>query len=124
MKVNEVFVNITSDDPARLIAFYRDVVGLTPKPGLSEFAFDLGTMTLGFDGHSDTRGKAGEPSRWLLNFSVDDLQAEEQRLTAQGVEFIRSRGRETWGGLISTFLDPDGNYLQLIEYRPQPAPAK
>ena len=42
-----------------------------------------------------------------------------QRLEEQGVTFIRTAGRETWGGIISTFTDPDGNYLQLIEFRPE-----
>lgn len=33
--------------------------------------------------------------------------------------FIRTAGREPWGGVISTFADADGNYCQLIEFRPQ-----
>jgi predicted enzyme related to lactoylglutathione lyase len=57
----------------------------------------------------------------LVNFFVDDLQAEQSRLEGQGVRFIRTAGREEWGGVISTFLDPDGNYCQLIEYRPEGA---
>ena len=32
----------------------------------------------------------------------------------QGVEFIREPEREDWGGWIATFLDPDGNVLQLL----------
>jgi hypothetical protein len=32
--------------------------------------------------------------------------------------FIRTQGREDWGGVISTFLDPNGNYLQMIEFNP------
>ena len=32
-----------------------------------------------------------------------------------GVEFVRRGGKEPWGGRISTFLHPDGNYYQLIE---------
>jgi predicted enzyme related to lactoylglutathione lyase len=49
---------------------------------------------------------------------VEDVAAEQARLEAQGVEFIRKQGREYWGGIISTFLDPDGNYAQILEYRP------
>ncbi len=40
------------------------------------------------------------------------------RLLARGVTFIRDPEREPWGGVITTFLDPDGNYLQLIEFKP------
>ena len=38
-------------------------------------------------------------------------------LEAAGVQCIRRLGQEYWGGIISTFVDPDGNYVQLIEYR-------
>jgi predicted enzyme related to lactoylglutathione lyase len=57
----------------------------------------------------------------LLDFFVDDLAAEQKRLEAAGVRFVRKEGKEYWGGVISTFLDPDGNYVQLIEFRPQEA---
>jgi predicted enzyme related to lactoylglutathione lyase len=53
----------------------------------------------------------------LLDFFVDDLAAEQKRLEAAGVKFIRTAGKEPWGGVISTFLDPDGNYCQLIEFK-------
>ena len=49
---------------------------------------------------------------------VDDLNAEQSRLESAGVEFIRTAGKEEWGGVISTFVDPDGNYGQLIEFTP------
>jgi predicted enzyme related to lactoylglutathione lyase len=121
VKVNDIFVNITSEDPGRLMAFYRDVVGLAPKPEMGEGALAMGPSTLGFDGHSATKGAAKDPTRWLLNLFVDDVGAEEKRLEGQGVKFIRKQGREYWGGVISTFVDPDGNYAQIIEYRPEAA---
>jgi len=40
MKVNSFVLNVTSQDPARLTAFYRDVVGLPPKPEIGDGAFD------------------------------------------------------------------------------------
>jgi len=55
----------------------------------------------------------------LLNFFVEDLAAEQARLEGHGVEFVRKAGKEYWGGVISTFVDPDGNYCQLIEYQPE-----
>lgn len=119
MKVNNFFLNLTSEDPQRLAAFYRDVVGLEPNPESGENAFHIGGATLGIDGHSETKGPAKEPQRVLIDFFVDDLAAEQKRLESSGVKFIRTAGREYWGGVISTFLDPDGNYCQLVEYHPQ-----
>ena len=118
MKVNSCVVNVTSEDPARLTAFYRDVVALTPNPSFGEFAFDAGGTPFLIDGHSESKGATKEPQRVLINFFVDDLAAEQKRLEKRGVEFIRSAGKEEWGGVISTFLDPDGNYCQLIEFKP------
>lgn len=119
MKVNDIYLNINSSHPERLMTFYRDVVGLPPHPDMGEFALVMGSATLGFDGHSDINAKAADPARHLLNFFVDDVDAEEKRLEAAGVPFIRKQGREPWGGVISTFVDPDGNYAQIIEYRPE-----
>lgn len=119
MKVNSLLVNVTSEQPERLIEFYRDVVGLAPRPDSGEGALDAGGAVLAFDGHSDTKGKAKEPSRVLIDLMVDDAKAERERLEARGVQFIRKEGREYWGGIISTFVDPDGNYCQLIEYKPE-----
>jgi predicted enzyme related to lactoylglutathione lyase len=119
MDVAGFVVNITSEDPQRLTTFYRDVVGLTPNPQIGESAFHVGGSDLLIDGHSEVRGQAKEPARVLINFFVEDLAAEQARLEARGVTFIRTAGREYWGGVISTFLDPDGNYLQLIEFKPE-----
>ena len=121
MKVNDIYINITSEDPQGLLAFYRDKVGLEPDPTKGEGALKLNAgTTLGFDGHSETHGKSKEPSRWLLDLFVDDVKGERERLEANGVPFIRKEGRQEWGGIISTFVDPDGNYGQLISVE-QPA---
>ena len=116
MKVNAFNVNVCSEDPERLIAFYRDVVGLTPMPQISPGAFMVGTTGFLVDGHSGVSGASREPQRVLLTFSVDDSGAEQSRLEAAGVKFIRPKTREPWGGFVATFEDLDGNYCQLVEY--------
>ncbi len=108
-------LNLGSPEPERLVAFYRDTLGLTPAPEMSPGAFALGSGFLIVSSHSEVAGPATDATRYLINFVVDDLDAEQARLEAGGVEFVRSKGEEPWGGRISTFLDPDGNYCQLIE---------
>ena len=119
MKVNSFIVNVTSENPEELIAFYADVLGLPRNPEIGEGGFKVGDASFAIDGHSDTKGATKEPQRVLINFFVDDLKSEQERLEKQDVKFIRSAGPEERGGVISTFLDPDGNYCQLIEFRPQ-----
>lgn len=118
MKVTDFLINITSDNPERLQAFYRDVIELPGNPNMGEGALQAGGAIINFDTHSQTSGPTKEPQRVLINFFVEDLAAEQARLEAKGVKFIRTAGKEWWGGVISTFPDPDGNYCQLIEYRP------
>ena len=107
-----------SAEPDRLRSFYRDVVGLSddfPQLG-NPFIADTTSIYIG--AHSDVQGPAKEPARVLLNVFVDDLAAEQRRMEAAGARFIRSAGKEAWGGSISTFVDPDGAYSQLIEFKP------
>jgi len=118
MPVTQAAINITSEQPQQLMQFYRDVVGLPPQKDMGEGALIFGGATLFIDGHSETHGAAKEPQRVLINLFVDDLKADQARIEAKGAKFIRKEGKEPWGGVISTFLDPDGNYCQLIEYKP------
>lgn len=118
MQVQSFNININSPEPEKLVAFYRDVIGLPENPDLGHCVIAGGAMIF-FDTHSEIGGPTTEPARVLINFFVDDLAAEQRRLKDQGVRFIREAGREFWGGVISTFLDPDGNYVQLLEFRPE-----
>lgn len=108
-----------SEDPERLKAFYRDVLGLSDDHPEFGNPFLAGGTPIYISPHSEIQGKTKEPARVLLNFFVDDLAAEQQRIEGKGVTFIRTAGREPWGGVISTFLDPDGNYLQIVQFTPE-----
>ncbi len=113
MQIDSFLLNITSEQPDALRDWYREVLQLPEVEGMP--AFDAGGTMISIDSHSEVHGKADEPARMLLNLIVPDLEAERQRLLAAGVECIRDPEREEWGGLITTFVDPDGNYVQLIE---------
>ena len=124
MKIESFLVNITSENPEKMAAFYRDVLELAPNEQVGEGAFNLSDSTvLHIDGHSETHGRTQEPQRVLFDFFVEDVEAEQQQLKAKGVEFVRELGLEWWGGIISTFTDPDGNYLQIIQFDPSKATA-
>lgn len=124
MKVNGLILNVNSEQPERLATFYRETVGLEPHPDMGPGAFSVAGTFLVIDGHSEVRGATKEAPRVLIDLMVDDIAAEEARLRAAGVTFIRSQGEEYWGGIISTFLDPDGNYCQIMGMKAgAPAPA-
>lgn len=118
MQISSAIININSEHADALASFYRDVVGLPQQGEMGPNALDAGGTAIVFDTHSEVTGKTKEPPRVLLNMMVEDLAAEENRLVAAGVPCTRSQGVEFWGGVISTFLDPDGNFFQLMQYRP------
>ena len=118
MQVRQFILNITSERPQVLHRFYRDVLAL-PEDVDYPLAVRAGGGVIMFGSHSEVRGGAREPQRYLINLQVEDIALEQGRIEAQGVSFVRRKGREHWGGIISTLLDPDGNYVQLIEFRPE-----
>ena len=109
-------VIIWTEDLPRLTAFYRDVMGLQLEMETDGFvAFQgAGGAQLALGAHSEVSGRAKDPYRLMVDFQVDDCQAEYERLKGQGVEFMRSPGQDE-GAIIATFADPDGNLLQLFQ---------
>ena len=106
---------IWSEDVKRLVPFYRDVLGLRPQAETEGFVvFILNGAGLAIGTHSEVRGRSQEPNRVMVNLRVDDCQAEYERLSKQGVEFIRTPTKDAIH-IIATFADPDGNVLQLLE---------
>lgn len=118
MLVSQFVLNVSSERPTQLFRFYRDTLGLEEEETMGH-AVRAGGAIIIFDAHSAIRGGAQEPARTLVSLVVDDISVEQARIEAQGVSFIRRKGRESWGGIVSTFLDPDGNYVQLVQYQPE-----
>ena len=96
--------------------FYRDRLGLTPRTSKPDFInFDWGGVRLSVGVHDRVRGESRDPLRIMVNLAVADIRAVHFRLTAAGVVFTRPPEGEDWGGQVATFLDPDGNLLQLLQ---------
>jgi predicted enzyme related to lactoylglutathione lyase len=96
--------------------FYRDRLGLTPRTTKPDFInFDWAGVRLSVSVHDRVRGPSADPLRIMVNLAVSDITAAYRRLSAAGVVFTRAPEREEWGGQVATFLDPDGNILQLIQ---------
>ena len=109
-------VIIWTDNLDRLVSFYQDTLGLKPHSVRPDFvAFKWGDMRLSIGKHSEVMGRSREPSRIMVNLGVDDIHKAYQFLSAKGVRFTRPPEKEQWGGWVSTFSDPDGNVLQLLQ---------
>lgn len=113
--------SIWSEDLNNLLPFYRDVLGIKvvmESPGYVMLgAESTDVPTLGLATHSEVHGRNLDPARHMVAFMSDDLQADWQRLTAAGVEFIQEP--TAYGELsIATLKDPEGNLVQLFQFRP------
>jgi predicted enzyme related to lactoylglutathione lyase len=55
------------------------------------------------------------PSTAVPSFRVGDLQAELERLAGLGIETAEPEITDTGTARFITFVDPDGNEIQLLE---------
>jgi predicted enzyme related to lactoylglutathione lyase len=108
---------VWSEDLNNLLRFYRDTLGLTvgiEAPGFVLLGDPTGAaVALGT--HSEVHGKAKEPQRHIIGLETDDIRGDYERLRKAGVEFLEE---PVDGGqvIFATFKDPEGNYLQLLQY--------
>lgn len=117
-------VLLSSSDAKKLSKFYVDVVGLKIgheyEMGEGQNAYEMETASgSGFyiNDHSDVSGKNKEPQRAMLNFEVDDIEAEVERLKKEDVKLVQDTYHIEGYGLIATFEDIDGNYFQLVQVK-------
>ena len=111
-----VGVTLWTDDLDRMFSFYNDVLQLPLHSRHPDFiAFELGEVRFNIGLHNRVAGVSKDPYRVMPHLGVADIHAVAARLAEAGVEFIRQPERESWGGWVATFRDPDGNTLQLLQ---------
>lgn len=100
----------------RLRSFYTGVLGLKPFSSHDySVSFVWGDLRLRIARHSSIKGKNADPLRVMVNLDVDDIHEVYKSMLGKGTAFIRPPEMEEWGGWVSTFSDPDGNVLQLMQ---------
>ncbi|MCP3804023.1 VOC family protein [Allokutzneria sp. A3M-2-11 16] len=100
-----------SAHPERLRDWYRAALGCEPR---EDGFIDYGGVSLLIDGRDDVAPATAEPGRVILNFHVEDARAVVARLDELGVEWL-ARLEDRGPGLFATLVDPDGNYVQVIQ---------
>jgi predicted enzyme related to lactoylglutathione lyase len=108
-------VFVKSKDPKALAAWYHDMLGLALEP--------WGGAAIHYDATQHppaaawiavkTASKLTDPStrEFMVDFTVDDLDAIIARLTAHGVPIISQEADQT--GKFARILDPDGTKIEL-----------
>jgi predicted enzyme related to lactoylglutathione lyase len=117
--LGQVHVSVT--DVERSVAFYRDVLGI-------DHLFTVTGQPMAFFASGGVRLYLGVPespdfaSRCVLYFTVEDIDAEVDRLGGLGVEFAgrphvvhRTETAQLW---MAGLTDPDGHHIILMQERP------
>lgn len=103
-------------DLGRAVAFYRDVLGLRliRQEDSSWAVFDTGSVRLAL--HGAVEGHPVQTGGATAVFEVEDLDRAQASLEARGVTFLEHVGEVEGYARFASFLDPDGNRIQIIEY--------
>ena len=108
---------LSSDDPKKLVDFYRRILAREPKWHEEEYSgFEVGACSLIIGPHSEVHGQSKNPERIILNFETNDVKGEFERVKGLGAKVIAEPYHmgDDQDFLIATLADPDGNYFQLV----------
>ena len=99
-------------DMERAVSFYGNTLGLDVTGHDDNWSeVDANGVKIGLNG-SEAESPHGDGGA-LVAFQPDgDIEAEVERLKAEGVEFPDGISEHPWGRIVP-FKDPDGNDLQL-----------
>ena len=105
LKLSHVIEFVADMDAA--VKFYRDTIGLPLKfqsPGWSEFVTGETSLAL----HPASQAKpAGSVE---LGFTVGDLGAFHQEMSAKGVKFSMPPTKQEYGRMLAQFVDSEGGH--------------
>ncbi len=114
-------IRIITDDVDRLARFYETVTGVTPlrpAPVFAEFRTATGTIAIGSTATVSMLGDAAPTPASnrsvIVEFLVDDVDAEFARLGAALDDVVLEPTTMPWGNRSTLFRDPDGNLVNLF----------
>jgi predicted enzyme related to lactoylglutathione lyase len=110
------YVYFWTSDMDRAVRFYGRVLGLrlVHQDQAKWAEFDAGPLRLAL--HSAVEDRAPEPGGTVV-FRVDDLDAARAEIEGRGAEFEEPAGEIEGYARFASLRDPDGNRVDLIEYR-------
>ncbi len=108
MRIGEVC--LYTHDVVRLANFYKVLFEIENDCDDDTHQFILceeTTLTV----YSDGKNRTGNSQSIGLVFTVDDAEAEFERLKKLGISIIDPPTLRPWGAVNLTFCDPDGNFV-------------
>jgi len=114
---------LVTDDVAGLAAFYARLLAV--PTALNEYYVEIqaGAASVGFSRrrfteHREADGPStADPDRRddiILDFLVDDVDAEYERIAALGVDWVMPPTTQPWGNRSMMFRDPVGHLVNVF----------
>ena len=107
---------LASTDPERLRTWYATALDPSENVDVGDGykVLKFGDFYVMIDKRDDVTDKNPEPGRIILNFDVADARAVVERMNDTGVKWLADL-EDRDGSLFATAIDPDGNYVQVIQ---------
>ncbi len=116
-----ISTRIITADVNRLVEFYELVTQVSALWGnelFAEIPTSIGTLAIGSDKTVPLFGEgSAEPATnrsAILEFIVEDVDAEYERLREHVAEVVTAPTTMPWGNRALLFRDPDGNLVNLF----------
>jgi catechol 2,3-dioxygenase-like lactoylglutathione lyase family enzyme len=114
-------VNIVSSNPARLAAFYRNILGVEIDdthggPGRIEMWFGERESGTGITVHFDPElSQGGSKACHGFEFTVQNIDEFYEKLHTNSVNINKPLQNLAWGYRFFNILDPDGNSVDFVQ---------
>ncbi len=113
-------IRIITDDLDRIVGFYEQVTGVSaerPAPVFAELVLPSATLAIGDSQTVQLFGagsaRAADNHTVIIEFQVDDVDIEYQRLRPLIEHWVQEPTTMPWGNRSILFRDPDGNLVNL-----------
>ena len=119
---------IVTDDVEKIARFYSVLIGISVP--LNDYYVEVptGTASVGFSKRrfteehgpsaSCTTSLGARRGEVILDFVVDDVDSEYQRVDRMGVEWVMPPTTQPWGARSMLFRDPEGRLVNVFS-RPE-----
>jgi predicted enzyme related to lactoylglutathione lyase len=113
-------IRVITDDLQPVVRFYEQVTGASaawPAPVFAELRLPSGTIAFGHAQTAQLFKDAARPAdnhTVIIEFRVDDVDQEYERLKAVVSEWVLEPTTMPWGNRSVLFRDPDGNLVNLF----------
>jgi predicted enzyme related to lactoylglutathione lyase len=119
--MNFVSIRVITDDVKRLVQFYEQVTGLSPKWYTEDFAELASPSSILAIASKQTialfGANAAHPAdnhTVIIEFRVNDVDKEYEKLKTFIGEFVKEPTTMPWGNRSLLFRDPDGNLVNFF----------